>query len=68
VYVEQLVRKLEGARIHFTVACPAKSILRQRLAGSASRFAEVDMHRGLNPFTESRALLQLWKIISREEV
>jgi len=64
VYVEQLVRKLEGARIHFTVACPAKSILRQRLAGSGVTFAEADMHRGLNPFTESRALLQLWKIIS----
>jgi glycosyltransferase involved in cell wall biosynthesis len=63
VYVEQLVRKLEGARIHFTVACPAKSILRQRLAGSGVTFAEADMHRGLNPFTESRALWQLWKII-----
>jgi glycosyltransferase involved in cell wall biosynthesis len=63
VYVEQLVRKLEGPRIHFTVACPAKSILRQRLAGSAVTFAEVDMHRGLNPLTESRAMLQLWKLI-----
>lgn len=63
VYVEQLVRKLEGAQIHFTVACPAKSILRQRLAGSGVTFAQAEMHRGLNPFTEFRALLQLWKII-----
>ena len=66
VYVEQLVRKLEGPRIHFTVACPARSILRQRLAGSAVTFAEVDMHRGLNPFTESRALMQLSKLIGRK--
>jgi glycosyltransferase involved in cell wall biosynthesis len=63
VYVEQLVRKLEGPRIHFTVACPLMSILRQRLAGSGADLAEVDMHRGLNPITESRAFLQLWRLI-----
>jgi glycosyltransferase involved in cell wall biosynthesis len=63
VYVEQLVRKLEGTRIHFTVACPSKSILRQRLAGTGVTFADVEMHRGLNPFTESRALLQLWNLL-----
>lgn len=63
VYVEQLVRKLEGKHIRFTVACPAKSILRQRLAGSGVIVAEVNMHRGLNPITESRALLQLWGLI-----
>jgi glycosyltransferase involved in cell wall biosynthesis len=65
VYVEQLVHKLEGEEMHFTVACPRRSILRQRLADSLVTFADVEMNRGLNPITETRALFQLRSLIAK---
>jgi len=65
VYVEQLVHKLEGEEMHFTVACPTRSILRQRLADSPVTFASVEMNRGLNPITELRAFFQLRSLIAK---
>ena len=66
VYVEQIVRSMEGERFHFTVACPPNSILKSRLKNSPVTLVEMDLQRGATPFTEIRALGQMWRLLRRQ--
>jgi glycosyltransferase involved in cell wall biosynthesis len=61
MYVEQVVRRLEGDTFHFTLACPRSSTLRSRLTDTSVEFVNVEMQAGLNPAREFEAALQLWR-------
>lgn len=65
VYVEQVVRRLEGSEFHFVVACPQGSILRKRLANTGIDIVDADM-RPLSILSGAKASFQLWRIFKRE--
>jgi glycosyltransferase involved in cell wall biosynthesis len=64
VYVEQVVRRLEGSEFHFVVACPQGSILRKRLANTGIDIVDADM-RQLSILSSAKASFQLWRILKR---
>lgn len=61
-HVDQIVRHLEGSEFHFTIACPADSLLRISLADLPVAFKQAEMH-SMRPDRFFLAMISLLKIM-----